>query len=155
MAPHAGLELPAGARIKKKTNNQKLSGGGGICAPRAQHGRVPTFQTLDTSYLKLKAWYSLANDSLRINQSRQFIFFQRQNRKRNVFKPGQWNHIINISGHSWTFLNISLPKISMNVSKWKCVKICDVVKSTRSVFLGFWLKINFILFFPVHKNSLI
>ena len=38
-----GLEPFAGARIRKKEKIRKIKnkGGGGICAPRAQHGRVP------------------------------------------------------------------------------------------------------------------
>ena len=37
-----GLEPPAGARIKKKRKiKNKGRGGGVICAPRSQHGRVP------------------------------------------------------------------------------------------------------------------
>ncbi len=37
----AGLEPPAGARIRKKSKIR----GGGICNPRAQNGRVPEFLT--------------------------------------------------------------------------------------------------------------
>ena len=37
----AGLETPAGARIRRKKEKSKIRGGGVICAPRAQHGRVP------------------------------------------------------------------------------------------------------------------
>ncbi len=36
----AGLEPPVGARIRKKIKNR---GGGVICAPRAQHWRLPNF----------------------------------------------------------------------------------------------------------------
>ncbi len=36
-----GLEPPAGARIRKIRKFRNKGGGGVICAPRAQHRRVP------------------------------------------------------------------------------------------------------------------
>ncbi len=37
----AWVELPAGARIRKKEKSKIRGKGGVICAPRAQHGRIP------------------------------------------------------------------------------------------------------------------
>ncbi len=37
----AWLDPPAGARIRRKKRKIKNKGRGGICAPRAQRGRVP------------------------------------------------------------------------------------------------------------------
>ncbi len=42
--PRRVRALPQGARIRERKNEKsKIRGWGGICAPRAQHGREPSF----------------------------------------------------------------------------------------------------------------